>query len=106
MLADGLTAEEQGELRRLRREGKRLREERGILKAVGRDATSCGGPETPFRGLPLPRLEWPSQLDSAFEPVKEAWSGVAAEWRVVTPAGDPSWGSSNAAACVAMRFVE
>jgi transposase len=82
---------EQDELRQLRAEVKRLRMERDILKNLLRRAVaSLVGGETPVRRISCRggrsgRL----LIGGRYHPVKKRGPGNLADWRVVTPAGDP-----------------
>jgi transposase len=87
----GRLAPEQEELHRLRAENKRLRMEREILKNLLRRAVAAlVGGETPVRrvscrGGRSGRL----LIGGRYHPVKKRGPGNLADWRVVTPAGDP-----------------
>jgi transposase len=87
----GRLTPEQEELHRLREENKRLRMERDILKNLLRRAVAAlVGGETPVRrvscrGGRSGRL----LIGGRYHPVKKRGPGNLADWRVVTPAGDP-----------------
>jgi transposase len=87
----GHVAPDQEELHRLRIEVKRLRMEREILKnSLRRAVASLVGGETPVRrvschGGRSGRL----LIGGRYHPVKKRGPGNLADWRVVTPVGDP-----------------
>ena len=78
------------ELKRLRKENARLKEEREILKNLVRRAASLVSRETWIGGVSSLWGRSGRQLTGGmYHPVKKRGPGTLADVRVVTPAGDP-----------------
>jgi len=85
-----LTARE-AQVRDLQRENERLRRERDILKnMVGAFDATCGGRNSvPWLLFPLDPGRSDRMLTGGLYPVKKRGPGIHADWRLVTPLGDP-----------------